>query len=49
MKYITVKLTEDQWQFVFNITESYTYRGFDSQRVAFAKRLLTTLAKAKIS
>lgn len=47
MKHITVELTEDQWQFVYNITESYTTKGFDSERVAFAKRILSKLAKAK--
>lgn len=52
MKYITVKLTEDQYKtLLFIVSDEVSKNAFSNQSdyVAFMSRLRTKLAKAKIS
>lgn len=47
MKRIKLELTEDQVQFLINVTEEYLNAGIHEPRLAFARRLRTELIKAK--
>ena len=48
-KYITVKLTDSQLEYILSVLSSHAYSDTNEQTRAFARRLMTTLAKAKIS
>lgn len=55
-KHITVKLTADQLKFLLEMTADYihdmhdfTFEDSDYKQEAFVRRLMTTLARAKIS
>lgn len=48
-KYITLKLTEDQAQFLLNLLSSMgdVYEGLSDQEIAFSQRIGYKLAQAK--